>query len=315
MGPIDAKVATKMDVMDGEQHPICIAALYRFVHLDDHAAFRFALTERMRAGSVRGSLLLASEGINGTLAATVESMDRFLDWLRGTQWKGDYPFAALDTKLSYCETIPFRKTRVRLKREIVTMGVEGIDPNQCVGTYVDPHDWNKLIDRPDVVLIDTRNKYETEIGAFEGAVDPDTDCFRDFPSYVDENLDPEEQPCVAMYCTGGIRCEKSTAYLKQRGFKEVYHLRGGILKYLETVPASESRFQGECFVFDERVSVDHELQPGQHHLCHGCGWPVTKDMLDSDQYEAGVACPRCAADVTEDQRRRRRERQRQLNPA
>lgn len=307
MGPIN----TGAD--EGDRLPICIAALYRFVRLDDHADFRFALTERMQSGQVRGSLLIASEGINGTVAANSESMDRFLAWLRGTEWKGGYPFTELDAKLSYCRDMPFRKTRVRLKREIVTMGVQGIDPNQTVGTYVDPQEWNQLLDRPDVVLVDTRNKYETEIGKFEGAVDPHTDCFRDFPSYVDENLDPEKQPCVAMYCTGGIRCEKSTAYLKQRGFKEVYHLRGGILKYLETVPASESRFEGECFVFDERVSVDHELQPGQYRLCHGCGWPVTKDMLSDDRYEAGVACPRCADEVTEEQRERRRERQRQLN--
>lgn len=293
--------------------PVLVAAIYRFVRLSDHARLREPFQKNMRSYGIAGSLLLAAEGVNGTIAGPAQSMRDFLQWMKGFEHAQSRPFAGLDVKWSACDAMPFRRAKVRLKKEIVTMGVDGIDPNQSVGTYVDPEDWNALVDDPDVVLIDTRNDYEIEIGRFEGAIDPNTHSFREFPQYVADHLDPAKHRKIAMYCTGGIRCEKSTAYLKQCGFEEVYHLRGGILNYLERMSAEESRWRGECFVFDQRVSVDHELQPGRHALCHGCGWPMTAEMLRHVDYEPGVACPRCASGITDDQRSRRRERQRQLD--
>ncbi len=227
----------------------------------------------------------------------------------------DPRLAALDMKESYCDEMPFKRSRVRLKKEIVTLGVEGIDPLDAVGTYVDPEDWNELIRDPDVTLIDTRNDYEVAIGTFKGAKSPDTHSFREFPDYVAENLDPQKHTKVAMFCTGGIRCEKSTALLKQRGFEEVYHLRGGILKYLEVVPPEESQWEGECFVFDGRVSVGHGLQVSDHVMCFACGWPVTREQQQHPDYLAGVHCPRCVDSLTEDQRKRFAERQRQIDQA
>ncbi|TWT73942.1 oxygen-dependent tRNA uridine(34) hydroxylase TrhO [Allorhodopirellula solitaria] len=296
-----------------ETPPVLVAALYRFTPLADHPSLQQPLFDRMQRDAIFGTLLLAGEGINGTIAGEPTELRAFVDWLRNLEHDDHFPFAATDVKWSECAQIPFRRARVRLKKEIVTMGVDGIDPLESVGTYVDPEDWNSLVDDPSVIVIDTRNDYEVEIGTFAGAVNPNTDTFREFPRYVAENLDPEQHPKVAMFCTGGIRCEKSTAYLKECGFTEVYHLRGGILNYLERVSPEQSRWQGECFVFDSRVSVDHHLQAGEHSLCHGCGWPVTREMKADDRYEHGVACPRCAADITEEQRRRRRERQRQID--
>jgi len=217
--------------------------------------------------------------------------------------------ADLEVKESFCDSQPFRRTRVRLKREIVTMGVEGIDPKQSAGTYVNPENWNDLISDPDVVLIDTRNDYEVAIGTFEGAINPQTESFREFPEYVDKHLDPEKQPKVAMFCTGGIRCEKSTALLKQKGFQEVYHLRGGILKYLESVPPEQSKWHGDCFVFDQRVSVGHGLVEGKHVMCYACGWPVPPDDQHAPGYQPGVHCPNCVDQLSEERKRRFAERQ------
>lgn len=293
--------------------PILVAAIYRFVKIDDHESLREPLQRRMRESGIGGSLLLAAEGINGTIAGPPDDLRSFIDWLRQLSRSGQTPFAGTDVKWSGCNQMPFRRSKVRLKKEIVTMGVDGIDPNESVGTYVEPEDWNALVDDPDVVLIDTRNDYEIEIGQFKGAIDPNTHSFREFPEYVAKHLDPQKHSKVAMYCTGGIRCEKSTAFLKQQGFKEVYHLRGGILNYLEKVPREESRWRGECFVFDQRVAVDHDLNTGEHLLCHGCGWPMTPEMVAHPDFERGVACPRCADGVSDDQRTRRRERQRQLD--
>jgi UPF0176 protein len=208
--------------------------------------------------------------------------------------------------------MPFKRARVRLKREIVTMGVEGIDPRQSVGTYVEPKDWNELISDPEVLLIDTRNDYEVAIGAFHGAANPQTSSFREFPDFVRENLDPNQHPKIAMYCTGGIRCEKSTAFLKQLGFKEVYHLRGGILKYLEEIDEPQSMWQGECFVFDGRVSVGHGLRESDHVMCFGCGWPVTGPQQRQPEYIPGVQCPHCADTISDEQRKRFAERHRQF---
>ena len=285
-----------------------VAALYQFVPVADPSALRAPLAGVMREQGVHGTLLLASEGINGTVAGTRAGIDALLDWLRV-----DDRFPGLTHKESFADQMPFRRTKVRLKREIVTMGVEGIDPRQSVGTYVEPADWNSLVDDPSVTLIDTRNDYEVALGTFHGATDPATESFREFPAYVDAHLDPQTHPKVAMFCTGGIRCEKATAYLKQRGFEEVYHLRGGVLKYLEDVPAGQSRWEGQCYVFDGRVSVGHGLEPGGYHPCYGCGLPVSAEAMASPGYERGVSCPACVASLTEEQKERFRMRQRQLD--
>ncbi|WP_372722533.1 rhodanese-related sulfurtransferase [Novipirellula sp.] len=289
---------------------VVVAALYRFVSLPDYVELKPRVLAEMTACKVRGTLLLATEGINGTIAGSREGIDTLLSMLRS-----DPRLADLDVKESYCDEIPFKRSRVRLKKEIVTLGVDGIDPNDSVGTYVDPERWNDLISDPDVVLIDTRNDYEVAIGTFEGAANPDTHTFREFPDYVDNHLDPEKHTKVAMFCTGGIRCEKSTALLKQRGFKEVYHLRGGILKYLEQVPKEESRWNGECFVFDERVAVGHGLSVSEHVLCFACGWPVDTDAQQHADYKPGIHCPQCVDKISDEQKRRFAERQRQVEQA
>lgn len=289
---------------------IVVAALYRFVPLPDYVERREPIQRVMSDLGVRGTLLLASEGINGTIAGSREAIDEILSYLRS-----DPALAGLEVKESLCDAIPFKRARVRLKKEIVTMGVEDIDPLLTVGTYVDPKDWNDLISDPDVTVIDTRNDYEVAIGSFKDADDPDTHSFRQFPDYVDRQLDPTKNRKVAMFCTGGIRCEKATALLKQKGFDEVYHLRGGILKYLEQVPEDESLWQGECFVFDQRVSVKHGLEVGEHELCYACGWPVTREDRSNDDYVAGVQCPRCVNETTEQQKQRFSERQRQIDEA
>lgn len=289
---------------------IVVAALYRFVPLDDFRQRREPMLEQMVANGVRGTLLLASEGINGTIAGSRTGIDAVLGYLRS-----DPRLAELEVKESCCDTMPFRRSRVRLKKEIVTLGVEGLNPLDAVGTYVDPEDWNDLIDNPEVTLIDTRNDYEVAIGTFQGARSPDTHSFREFPDFVDQELDPAKHKKVAMFCTGGIRCEKSTALLKQRGFTEVYHLRGGILKYLEVVPPEQSKWKGECFVFDRRVSVGHGLAVGQHDLCYACGWPITQADQRHPDFRAGVHCPRCVDQITDEQRQRFAERQRQIELA
>ena len=286
--------------------PIVVAALYRFTPMDDYRALKSPLEKEMKQLGVKGSLLLAKEGINGTIAGDREGIDQLISFLRR-----DDRLKEMDVKESFCDEMPFRRTRVRLKKEIVTMGVEGIDPLKSVGTYIDPKDWNALISDPDVTLIDTRNDYEFAIGTFQGAENPNTTSFRQFPEYVEQNLAPEKNRKVAMFCTGGIRCEKSTALLKGMGFDEVYHLRGGILKYLEEIDPEESLWEGDCFVFDGRVSVGHGLEEGEHIMCFGCGWPVTQEQQDSELFIAGVQCPQCADSITEQQRARFSERQRQ----
>ncbi len=287
---------------------IVVCALYKFVRLPQYESLRKPLLKFMLEHNVRGTLLLANEGINGTVAATRESVDALLDWLRG-----HVEFADLDYKESYTEHMPFLRTKVKLKKEIVTMGVEGIDPNRSVGTYVDPKQWNDIISDPDTVLVDTRNDYEYEIGTFKGALNPNTTAFREFPSYVQNELDPKKPKKVAMFCTGGIRCEKSTAFLKEQGYDEVYHLKGGILKYLEEVPKDESLWEGECFVFDDRVSVNHDLEPGQYDQCHACRFPITEQDKQHDHYELGVSCPRCFGKTTDSKKASLRERQHQID--
>ena len=256
-----APVAVPMSV-------VRISTFYRFVALGDLDAVQRRVREACRAHGVRGTVLLAAEGINGTLAGAPEAMDAVLAVIRAVPGLGD-----LETRDADAAAIPFERLRVRLKREIVTLGVPGVDAATGAGTYVDPADWNALLDDPDVVVVDARNDYEVAIGTFEGAVDPETARFRDLPAWLDACTDVQAAPRVAMFCTGGIRCEKSTAYLRARGAREVLHLRGGILAYLDAVPEAESRWTGECFVFDERVSVGHGLAPGTHTMCRGCGRP------------------------------------------
>lgn len=288
---------------------IVIAALYRFVQLDNFEALRQPLLQVMLDNQVRGTLLLAAEGINGTVAGAGAGVEKLLDFLRQDPRLRDF-----DCKLCYDAEMPFYRSRVKLKREIVTMGVDGIDPANS-GTYVSPADWNRLISDPEVTLIDTRNDYESAIGSFENAVFPNTSSFRDFPAYAAENLDPKKHRKIAMFCTGGIRCEKSTAYLREQGFDEVYHLKGGILKYLEEIPPSESLWHGECFVFDNRVSVNHALEKGSYDQCHACRRPITDAEKASDKYQPGVSCPACYDDKSDAARRRFREREKQLRLA
>lgn len=287
-----------------------IAALYKFVSLPDYQELREPLLQHCVEAGVKGTLLLANEGINGTIAGTRAGIDSVLAWL-----KADPRLQDLSHKESLDAEMPFYRMKVKLKKEIVTMGVEGIDPRQVVGTYVAPKDWNQLISDPEVVVVDTRNDYEYELGSFKGALNPNTRSFREFPQYVAENLDPARHKKVAMFCTGGIRCEKSTAYLKEQGFEEVYHLHGGILQYLEDVPEEESLWQGECYVFDNRVSVNHKLEPGTYDLCHGCREPITEQDKQSDRYMEGVTCPRCYDRQTPEQRARFMERQKQIELA
>jgi len=286
---------------------ITICALYKFVRLDNYLALRDPLLAKMSSIGVKGTLLLAAEGINGTIAGSQKAIEEVLDFLQAQPNLG-----AIVHKESFSDENPFHRTKVKLKKEIVTMGVEGIDPNQVVGTYVKPKDWNALISDPEVLLVDTRNDYEVEIGTFEGALNPDTETFREFPKYVEDNLDKTKHKKVAMFCTGGIRCEKSTAYLKEQGFEEVYHLEGGILKYLEEVPSDETMWQGECFVFDGRVAVDHSLEQGQYDQCFACRFPLTEAEKESEYYIKGVSCHRCHDKVSEAQRSRFAERQRQI---
>lgn len=289
---------------------IAVSAMYHFVRLQDYADYRQPLLDMMEAEGIRGTLLLASEGINGTVAGKPEAIERLLGWI-----KSQGPFAGLSHKESFCDEMPFYRTKVKLKKEIVTMGVEGIDPLNVVGTYVKPEDWNSLISDPEVVLVDTRNEYEVAIGTFKNALNPHTQTFREFPDYVKQNLDPAKHKKVAMFCTGGIRCEKSTAYLKEQGFNEVYHLEGGILKYLENVPEADSLWQGECFVFDNRVTVKHGLEPGRYDQCHACRMPISDTEKAHAHYEPGVSCPHCYDKVTEDRRQRFIERERQVQLA
>ena len=291
--------------------PVCVAALYHFARHDDFAAKREGLLALCLDHGIRGTLLLAREGINGTIAGSDEAIAQVLAHVRS--WSG---FAGLEAKFSRALELPFHRMKVRLKREIVTMGQPDIDPVSSVGHYVAPQDWNALISDPATILIDTRNDYEVEIGTFKGAIDPRTKTFRDFPAWFRAERERllgtgGTAPKVAMFCTGGIRCEKSTAFLKAEGVDEVYHLKGGILKYLEEVPMSESLWQGECFVFDERVSVGHGLVPGPYALCRACRRPLSEEAKASPHYEEGVSCPACFDERSEEQRAGYRERHRQ----
>jgi UPF0176 protein len=286
---------------------IVVCALYKFVTLENYQALRQPIHDVMEKNHVRGTLLLANEGINGTIAGSRHAIDTVITWL-----KSDPRLAELECKESITSVMPFNRTKVKLKKEIVTMGIEGIDPKQVVGTYVNAQDWNSLIDDPEVLVIDTRNDYEFQVGTFKNAINPNTQSFREFPQYVKENLDSDKHKKVAMFCTGGIRCEKSTAFLKQQGFDEVYHLKGGILKYLEEMPIESTLWEGECFVFDERVTVNHHLEKGSYDQCNACRLPITEVDKISDKYQQGVSCPHCFDKVTIEQRARFSEREKQM---
>lgn len=284
-----------------------VAAFYLFTPLDELESLQASVRRCCEEHDVRGIVLLAPEGINSTIAGSRDGVLAVLDHLRA-----DSRLADLKWKESHAASPPFRKLRVRLKREIVTMGVPGVDPRDLVGTYVKPEDWNALISDPEVVVIDTRNDYEVEIGTFKDAVNPDIESFSQLPAWLEANLDPASKPKVAMFCTGGIRCEKSTSLLKRAGVDEVYHLDGGILKYLEHVPEPESLWEGECFVFDERVSVGHGLATGPHELCRACRFPLGPDDKQSSLYTEGVSCPRCHDRTTDEQKQRFADRQQQV---
>ncbi len=286
---------------------LSVAALYHFTRFSDPAALRAGLLEVCTAGAVKGSLLLAPEGINGTIAGPRDGIAAALAAIRALPGCSD-----LDWKESFADTMPFRRLKVRIKREIVTMGQPDVDPRARVGHYVAPQDWNALIAAPDVAVIDTRNAYEVAIGTFEGAVDPGTETFGEFPAWWQANKDRFAGKRVAMFCTGGIRCEKSTNYLLGQGVEDVYHLQGGILKYLEEIPSEQSLWQGECFVFDDRVSVGHGLIPGPHTTCRACGRPLTAAQRADAAFEQGVSCVACLPDYSDDDRARFRERQRQI---
>ena len=290
--------------------PLLVAAFYKFIQLDDLESLQERIESCCQENNVFGIVLLAHEGINSTIAGTREGVGKVLEFLRQ-----DSRFADLQWKESCATKQPFRKLRVRLKKEIVTLGIPGVDPNQLVGTYIKPSEWNALISDPDVFVIDTRNHYETEIGTFKGAVDPGLDSFSQLPAWLEKKIKSGEQPRVAMFCTGGIRCEKSTAFLKQAGVKEVYHLEGGILKYLEEVPEDESLWEGECFVFDQRVAVGHGLKLTDYELCRMRRFPLRPSEKQSKYFQEGVSCSRCYEQTSGDQKARFAERQKQFELA
>ena len=287
-----------------------VAALYHFTRFADPAALRAPLQEKCDALGITGSLLLAGEGINGTIAGTREGIDAILLYLRALPGCD-----TLEHKESTASLPPFPRMKVKVKKEIVTMGQPDVDPIARVGHYIEAKDWNDLICSPDVAVIDTRNDYEVGIGTFKGAIDPQTKSFRDFPKWWQDNKGRFHNKRIAMFCTGGIRCEKSTNYLLGQGVEEVYHLKGGILKYLEEVPEKDSMWEGDCFVFDARVSVGHSLKEGPHQLCYACRRPLLAEDRARPEYEHGVACHQCTYDTSESDKNRFRERQKQIHLA
>ena len=290
--------------------PVKVAALYRFCRLPDFRDLRQPILDFCRNHGIKGTLLLAHEGINGTVAGSDAAIDGLVGWLMERP-----EFQGMELKYSRAETMPFHRMKVRLKKEIVTMGVADVDPLNGTGAYVDPAGWNALISDPDTVIIDTRNDYEVALGTFRGAIDPKTETFREFPDWVARNHNLLSGRKVAMFCTGGIRCEKATAYVRSLGFDEVYHLKGGILQYLEDMPEEQSLWDGECFVFDERVSVGHGLEIGDATLCRACRHPLTAEDRASPGFEEGVSCPHCIGTRSDEDRRRYAQRQRQVELA
>lgn len=290
---------------------VIVAAFYKFIHLSDPVAVQRDLQKACESAGILGTILIAHEGINGTVCALREGICALMAHFADSPY-----FSDIQPKYSFAKEPAFYRMKVRLKREIVTMGQPDIDPENSVGTYVSPQDWNALISASDTLVIDTRNRYEVAIGTFENAVDPETASFRDFPAWIENymaDLPEEKRPKnIAMFCTGGIRCEKATSYLRARGYENVFHLEGGILKYLETMPAEDSAWRGECFVFDQRVSVKHGLAPGAYDQCHACRTPLTKEDKQRASFEHGVSCLHCIDAHDDSDRARFRERQKQI---
>ena len=282
-----------------------IATFYKFVTIVDLKTKRGQILAWCETNQVIGTIILAEEGMNGTITGTSSAIANVLNSLRSLPGLAD-----LEAKESTSTKLPFARLKVKIKPEIVTLGLPEVNPTQQVGIYVEPQDWNQLVSDPEVVVLDTRNDYEVEIGSFKRAKNPHTESFREFPQYVAQNLDPQQHPKVAMFCTGGIRCEKASSYLLSQGFKEVYHLKGGILKYLENVPVAESMWQGECFVFDERVAVKEGLEPGSHELCYACGHPISETDKNTPQYEPHISCPHCYKGLTPEKKARQLNRRR-----
>lgn len=292
-------------------HPYKVAALYKFTPVEDIETLRkeiYAFTEA-NTPSICGTLLLAPEGINGTIGAYPEEMDKIIAFLDDKLHILQNGNTIGEFKYSHASERPFNKFKVRPKKELITLRKPEADPNKLVGTYVEPADWNDLINDPDVILVDTRNDYETKVGIFEGALDPDMKIFTEFPDWVEQNLDPAKHKKVAMFCTGGIRCEKASSYMLAHGFENVYHLKGGILKYLETIPADQSKWKGDCFVFDKRVAVGHGLEEGKWTICHACREPLSEEETQHAAYEQGVSCSHCIDSLSEERAEMLRQRQ------
>jgi UPF0176 protein len=310
--PIPSQISSAIAKLDftlctGHLHvmPFEVAAFYKFAKNPEFCTQQQSLLTALKSQGVKGSILLAEEGINGTIAAaSLAGVMVSIERLTG--------ISAIECKFSSTAEMPFKRMKVRLKKEIVTIGNVKANPTDKVGTYVEPQDWNALISDPDVLVIDTRNAYEFAVGTFQGAIDPKTESFSEFPNFVRTELPDRKPSKIAMFCTGGIRCEKASSFMKYEGYENVYHLKGGILKYLELIPRNESLWQGECFVFDERVAVTHGLAQGTHTICHGCLQPVSAEDRASALFEDGVSCPRCAASLTDEQRNSNRERQKQF---
>jgi UPF0176 protein len=293
------------------QHTYLTTAMYHFVSLPHFETLREPLLQFCVSKNIKGTLLLADEGINGTLAGSEKSILEFLHFLKNDSlFEGN--FKKLGHKESWSDKHPFYRMKVKLKKEIVTLGVPGVSPTKIVGKYVKPQDWNAIISDPEVILIDTRNDYEYSIGTFKNAINPKTTTFREFPKYVKTHFDPKKHKKVAMFCTGGIRCEKASSFMMNEGFDEVYHLEGGILKYLEEVNPDESLWQGECFVFDQRVAIKHGLEVGDYDQCYACRYPLSKEDIKSKKYLPGISCPKCHGTHTEEKIKALTERQKQI---
>lgn len=290
--------------------PFIVAALYKFAPLSDLPGMQQEILRACTENNICGTLLLAAEGINGTIAGSRQGIDAVLSMLRACP-----PLRDLEYKESFAEAAPFYRMKVRIKQEIVTLGVPEVDPNETVGTYLDPEEWNELIADPDTLVIDTRNDYEVGIGTFKGAINPKTKTFREFPHYVHKHFDNQKHRKVAMFCTGGIRCEKASSYMKMQGFEEVYHLKGGILKYLETIPQEKSLWEGECFVFDQRVTVRHGLQLGAFELCPACRHPLGPEDKQHPKYAEGVCCSHCHDELSAEKKASAAERHKQIKLA
>lgn len=288
------------------EHAYKVAALYKFTPIEDIETLRKAIyaCAKKHAPNLCGTLLLASEGINGTIAAPEQELNIIIDLLDGL-----LNIREGELKFSHASEQPFNRFKVRPKKELITLRKPEADPNKQVGEYVEPEDWNDLINDPDVVLVDTRNDYETKVGIFEGAIDPDMQVFTEFPDWVEKNLDPAKDKKVAMFCTGGIRCEKASSYMLAHGFENVYHLKGGILKYLETVNEEDSKWKGDCFVFDQRVAVGHGLKEGDWKVCHACREPLSKYDIARPEYEKGISCHHCKHTLTAEREKALRDRQ------